>query len=79
MCSNGKRGEETMPVILEVIMVSAIMILSFFAVFLLIFLVAMMLLPVEKSLSKMVWEITAPQRPVTKQPAGFKGFSEKHK
>lgn len=69
-----------MPVILEVIMVSAIMILSFFAVFLLIFLIAMMLLPVEKSLSKMVWDMTAPQgRPANPQTAGFKGFSQKHK
>lgn len=71
-----------MPVIVEVILVSGAMILGVFAVFLLIFLIALMMLPVEKSLSKAVWEMTAPPR---KRPAqqssepGFKGFSQKHR
>lgn len=70
-----------MSVILEVIMVSAIMILSFFGVFMLVFLIAWMLLPVEKSLSKMVWEMTAPPppKPANTTAPGFKGFSQKHK
>jgi len=68
-----------MPVFLEAIMVVAIMLASFFGVFLLLFLVALALFPVEKSLSKMVWDMTAP--PKTKQipQTGFKGFSEKHR
>lgn len=72
-----------MPVIVEVILVSGAMILGVFAVFLLIFLIALMLLPVEKSLSKAVWELTAPprKRPVQQQESGpgFKGFSQKHR
>ena len=67
-----------MPVIVEVIMVSGIMILSVFAVFGFVFLIALMLLPVEKSLSKIVWDMTAPPKTTT-QGAGFKGFSQKHK
>ncbi len=69
-----------MPVIVEVILVSAVMILSFFGVFMLVFLIALMMLPVEKSLSKMVWDMTASsQTPPQTQAAGFKGFSQKHK
>ena len=69
-----------MPVILEVIMVVLIMLLSFFGVFLLLFLFAMALLPVEKTLSQAVWEMTAPPRkrkPPPVQEGGFKGFSQK--
>lgn len=71
-----------MPVIVEVFLVSGAMILGVFAVFLLIFLIALMLLPVEKSLSKAVWELTAPpRRPPASQESGpgFKGFSQKHR
>lgn len=71
-----------MPIIVEVFLVSGAMILGFFAVFFLIYLVALMLLPVEKSVSKVVWDLTAPSRPSTQQQqgtAGFKGFSQKHR
>jgi hypothetical protein len=71
-----------MPVIVEVILVAGTMILGVFAVFLLVFLVALLLLPVEKSLSKTVWELTAPprKRPVQQSSdPGFKGFSQKHR
>lgn len=69
-----------MPVFVEVVMVVAIMLASFFGVFLLIFLFALALFPVEKSLSKVVWEITEPKRkPLPQKPGGFKGFSEKHR
>lgn len=70
-----------MPVFLELIMVVALMLLFFFAIFLVMFLVAIALLPVEKSLSKVVWEMTAPPKRKTPaaQPGGFKGFSEKQK
>lgn len=68
-----------MPLILEVIMVVAVMLGSFFGVFLLIYLVALALFPVEKSLSKVVWDMTAPKRkPLPQQQGGFKGFSQKH-
>lgn len=69
-----------MPVFVEVILASGIMIISFFAVFLLVFLVAVMMLPVEKSLSKVIWDMTAPKRSKPVQTgAGFKGFSQKHR
>ncbi len=69
-----------MPVIVEAFLVSIGMVFGFFMIFLLIFLVALMLLPVEKSLSKMVWEITMPRRSSTQQQSpGFKGFSQKHR
>lgn len=70
-----------MPVIVEVIFVSFVMLASFFAVFLLVFLIALMFMPVEKSLSKMVWDLRAPKRPATsaQSTAGFKGFSERHR
>ncbi len=71
-----------MPVIVEVFLVSGAMILGVFAVFLLIFLLALTLLPVEKSLSKAVWELTAPPRRKTASPepaTSFKGFSQKHR
>lgn len=69
-----------MPVFVEVIMVVAVMIGCFFGVFLLLFLFALALFPVEKSLSKVVWDLTAPPPPPKKpqQAGGFKGFSEKH-
>lgn len=71
-----------MPVIVEVFLVSGAMILGVFAVFLLIFLLALTLLPVEKSLSKVVWELTAPPQRKTPPPesaSSFKGFSQKHR
>lgn len=69
-----------MPIFVEVIMVVAVMLASFFGVFLLLFLFALALFPVEKSLSKVVWDMTAPPPPKkTSQGGGFKGFSEKHR
>jgi hypothetical protein len=68
-----------MPLFVEMIMVVAVMMASFFGVFLLLFLVALALFPVEKSLSKMVWDMTAPPPPKKVPQPGFKGFSEKHR
>lgn len=70
-----------MPLILEVMMVVAVMLLCVVGVFLLLFLIASALFPVEKSLSKIVWDMMAPKRKPAppQQQGGFKGFSEKHK
>lgn len=69
-----------MPVFVEVIIVVAVMLACVAGVFLLMFLVTLALFPVEKSLSKMVWDMTAPKRkPLPQQQGGFKGFSEKHR
>jgi len=68
-----------MPLFVEVIMVVVAMMASFFGVFLLLYLFALALFPVEKSLSKIVWDMTAPPRPKQMPQPGFKGFSEKHR
>lgn len=68
-----------MPVFVEVIFVSLVMILSFFGVFLIVFLIALMLQPVEKSLSKAVWDMRAASQPPPKDTGGFKGFSQKYR
>ena len=67
-----------MPVFVELIVVVVVMLGAFFGVFLLIFLFAMAMLPVEKSLSKVIWEMTAPpKRKTPAQEGGFKSFSQK--
>lgn len=64
-----------MPPIIELIVVVAAMIGSFFLIFLLMFLLALFLAPVERSLSKMIWDMTAPKRPGS---GSYKDFSKKH-
>jgi hypothetical protein len=62
-----------MPPIVELIVVVVTMIGAFFLIFMLMFLLALCLYPVERSLSKMIWEMTEPAR----QKAAFKDFSKK--
>jgi len=50
---------------------------SFFLIFLLMFLLALFLSPIERSLSKMVWDMTAPAKRPDK-PGSFKDFSKKY-
>ncbi len=71
-----------MPIVIEIIMIVAVMLFCVVCVFLLLFVIASALFPVEKSLSKVVWELMTPKRkqlPSSKQQGGFRGFSEKHK
>jgi hypothetical protein len=71
--------EAVMPVFLEAIIISIVMLLIFGAAFVAIFLVAITMAPVERSLSKMIWDATAPKRPLPQPPkGGFKDFSSKH-
>lgn len=68
-----------MPLFMNAIIVSFGMILLFFLFFLVIFLIAITLSPIEKSLSKMVWDLTAPPPPPKiPVPGSFKDFSKKH-
>jgi hypothetical protein len=63
--------------LMEIVIVVAVMLLAFVVVFFLIFLLASAMLPVEKSLSKVIWEMTAPKRkPTPKEEGGFKAFSQ---
>jgi hypothetical protein len=71
--------EAVMPVFLEAIIISMVMLMMFGAAFVAIFLVAMTMAPVERSLSKMIWDATTPKRPLPQPPkGGFKDFSSKH-
>ena len=68
-----------MPVILEAILVSAGMLLIFFLAFLAIYLLAITMSPIERSLSKMIWDAATPKRPSSSPPTGtFRDFSRKH-
>lgn len=68
-----------MPVIIEAILLSAGMLLIFFLAFVALFLLAIALTPIERSLSKMIWDATTPKRPLPTLPKGsFRDFSKKH-
>ncbi len=66
-----------MSMLLDIIFIMLTMMGAFFLVFLLMFLFAMMLAPIELSLSKIVWG--KPKTTVPAQPArgSFKEFSKK--
>ena len=68
-----------MPVILEAILVSAGMLIIFALAFLALFLLAISMWPIERSLSKMIWDATTPKKPAPAPPKGsFRDFSRKH-
>lgn len=68
-----------MPVILEAILVSAGMLFIFAMAFLAIYLLAITMFPIERSLSKMIWDATMPKKTVPQPPKGsFRDFSKKH-
>ncbi|MDD2899325.1 MAG: hypothetical protein PHI31_11505 [Desulfuromonadaceae bacterium] len=68
-----------MPVILEAILVSAGMLLIFALAFLALFLLAITMSPIERSLSKIIWDATTPKRPLPPPPKGsFRDFSSRH-
>lgn len=68
-----------MPVIIEAILVSAGMLLMFGMAFLALFLLAVTMSPIERGLSKMIWDATMPKRVPPSQPKGsFRDFSSKH-
>lgn len=68
-----------MPVVLEAILVSAGMMIIFGLAFLAIFLLAITMAPIERELSKIIWDATIPKRPAqTPQKGSFRDFSKKH-
>ena len=68
-----------MPVILEAILTSAGMLFIFAVAFLALFLLAISMLPVEKGLSKIIWDATTPKKRAPTPPKGsFRDFSTKH-
>lgn len=68
-----------MPVIIEAILVSAGMLLMFGMAFLALFLLAVTMSPIERGLSKIIWDATKPKRiPLQKPKGSFRDFSSKH-
>lgn len=68
-----------MPVVVEAILVSTGMLIIFSLAFLAIFLLAITMAPIERGLSKMVWDATTPKKPVPVPPKGsFRDFSSRH-
>jgi hypothetical protein len=68
-----------MPVILEAILVSASMLFIFSMSFLAIYILAITMMPIERGLSKIIWDATTPKKPLPAPPKGsFRDFSRKH-
>lgn len=67
-----------MPPIIELFVIVFTMMGAFFLVFLLMYLLALFLSPIERSLSKMIWNMSAPPPPPTVPKGSFKDFSKKH-
>jgi hypothetical protein len=68
-----------MPLIVEAILVSIGMLLIFALGFVAIFLLAITMSPIERSLSKVIWDATMPKRQLPLPPKGsFRDFSKKH-
>lgn len=68
-----------MPVILEAILVSAAMLFIFALAFLALFLLAISMMPIERGLSKMIWDATTPKKRAPAPTKGsFRDFSTKH-
>ncbi|HIJ89148.1 MAG TPA: hypothetical protein HPP97_15940 [Desulfuromonadales bacterium] len=67
-----------MPIIIEAILVSAGMLLIFAMAFLALFLLAITMFPIERSLSKIIWEATAPKKLPPPSKGSFRDFSKRH-
>ena len=68
-----------MSLILEAVFISVAMLFIFLLAFVLLFLLALTLAPIERGLSEYVWSYTNPPKPKVPAPAGsFKDFSRKH-
>lgn len=66
-----------MPPFLECIVITFSMLGFFFLMFLLMYLIAVVLFPIERSISNAIWSHQAPPPPIP-QKGSFKDFSKKH-
>lgn len=69
-----------MPLIVEAIFIALTMLVAFLLAFVMMFLLALFLSPIERGLSKFIWDHTAantPARPSQKGP-NYRDFSKKH-
>jgi uncharacterized RDD family membrane protein YckC len=79
---NGPAGRRStaMPLIIEAIYISLTMLIAFLSAFAMMFLLALFLSPIERGISKIIWDHAASRRPATpgqKAPA-YRDFSKKH-
>jgi Na+-transporting methylmalonyl-CoA/oxaloacetate decarboxylase gamma subunit len=68
-----------MSVVLEAVFISFTMLFIFGMAFVLLFLFALTLAPIERGLSEYIWSHSEPPKPKVPAPAGsFKDFSKRH-
>lgn len=66
-----------MPPVVEFIVITVIMLGAFFLVFLLMYLFALLLFPIERGISNVIWSHQTPPPPAPRKTS-FKDFSKKH-
>jgi len=67
-----------MPPVIEVFVIIFTMLSAFFLVFVFMYLLALFLSPIERSLSKMIWNMHPVPHVPTPPKGSFKDFSKKH-
>lgn len=69
-----------MPLIIEAIFIALTMLVAFLLAFAMMFLLALFLSPIERGLSKIIWDHAASRRPATQGQKGqnYRDFSKKH-
>lgn len=67
-----------MPLIVEAIFIALTMLVAFFLAFLMMFLLALFLSPIERGLSKFIWDHTSPSPPTPQKGPSYRDFSKKH-
>ena len=67
-----------MPLIIEAVLMSMGMIALFFLAFLLLYLLALTMAPIERQLSKYIWTQTTPAPKIPAASGSFRDFSKRH-
>ena len=69
-----------MPVMIEAIFIALTMLVAFLLAFVMMFLLAMFLSPIERGLSKIIWDRASSRGPATPGDKGpnYRDFSKKH-
>jgi hypothetical protein len=68
-----------MPLIIEAIFIAITMLIAFLLAFVMMFLLALFLSPIERGLSKIIWDHAASRIPATGQKGpAYRDFSKKH-
>ena len=67
-----------MPLIIEAIFIALTMLVAFLLAFVMMFLLALFLSPIERGLSKIIWDHAASRRPAVQKGPSYRDFSKKH-